>query len=1030
MSRVTDISRALSESFQAYDETLRQRLGQIRDGQLSYIDHLIDINDDHQVTADQIGLGLIHNQPIASPLVLDQQLETEHYVDIEGAIYYIRSNLNLGQVVDSEDPISPIGGQDINTLRPKLRGGDYFNAYGIARGTRRFQLDLIGGDYNTPLIDVTVTGNDLVLPSDLQNLTEYRWRYKDTAVDEVEGAWKEAEFRVAYEIVLTPTVTVDGGVVSTPLNPTFVASAFQVNTGTDTHVGSVWTLYDNLGGVVETYTKTTGDLTTWTPSTLLDITTTYRAEVYYTADTYEQSGVAEVTFETTDGIIIPPTVTVPQTPTGPFDITVQWQGTDPSGLDTHQSTSLQISRDPSFTDLVLDQVESTTDLTSAHVDFLPDLTDFYIRARAHGSSLGYSEWSNVTTLTTGVYEGTTTEIEDPIGDVELTAGTGLGPDSILGGTNTQSPGQPVVIYRSPQGIQWSKRLTGIVSSGTITSVVTDANYIYAVGVQTDHAKSFIVSLSMSGAVRWCKVFAGGSEMVFTDMVYGDKLYVCGYGDGYNGTGQVGTCGIVMALSITGDQQWAKTIGGSGQDRFHGLDYGSGSVVVVGGQSSDFGTTVTASRCASVVSLSISGTKQWERYWGIGTDSHHVTVAIVGTRVLAGGESGGKPSVSVYQLSDGNEVSHSVDSSTNGRVTGLVLGSGDVPFISGSSDNGAFLVKLPSVTNLTPTWSVMDNQSLTDGFGILTDNGVELVSRMAIPGKTSAVISRIPPNGAVATPPYLVGYGWESWSLSLSSEIVVEAQIYGAWSSWLEYEVGVNKSSSSSSTPPTVGSSEQTSASGAGYDDQSDVRQTRDLGFRNPEHYSQSGNRWVYKSTTTNTTWRSSQITNYQPPAGSGTTDYRNGSATLLSTRDVRLWGSWSDGFWHSGFIHATHALASQHANSHKSATVNAAAANPGHEVRSLKTLTVKSVEGWAGVVEWEKRSSTGTKKEYQYRISYDIYRLEGYNYSAYRWDLCYDYRTRSKVPVEIPIGTNLSLNASNGSPANTDLSLDIHFSNF
>ena len=76
-SRVEDIARALSDSFQEYDETLRRRLGQLRDGQLSDIDHLLDVNDDHQVTKAQAGLSHIENYPVASDLVIDEAVDPQ-----------------------------------------------------------------------------------------------------------------------------------------------------------------------------------------------------------------------------------------------------------------------------------------------------------------------------------------------------------------------------------------------------------------------------------------------------------------------------------------------------------------------------------------------------------------------------------------------------------------------------------------------------------------------------------------------------------------------------------------------------------------------------------------------------------------------------------------------------------------------------------------------------------------------------------------------------------------------------------------
>lgn len=1036
MSRVEDITRALSDSFQEYDESLRRRLGDLRDGQTDTSDHLIDVNDDHQVTPEDAGLGHIENYPIATTFVIDEQTDPNQYVDLQGAIHYIRTNLNLGQIVDSGDPISPIGGMDVNNLRPKLRGGAYFNAYGIARKHRRYQLVLATGDFDAPLLDVVVTtGDDLVLGSDLNNLTEYKWRYKDVSVDDIEGPWKVGGFRVAYEIVLTPTLTVQGGTNSTSLSPVFIASPFTVNTGTDTHASSVWTLYDALGAVIETYTKTTGDLTTWTPSTVLEIVTEYRAEVYYTADNYEQSGVAEVTFETTDGIIEVPSVTVPNSPNDPFTIDLAWNGTDPAGLDTHISSSLRIARDANFTDIVVDVVETVGDKTSILVDNLADLTTHYVRAKLHGDTLGSSAWSPVQSFTTGVFEGATTEITDPTGDVIITSGTGFGQDSILGGKSVQSPAQPMILYRSPQGVQWAKRLTGIVTEGYITSVVVDANYIYATGVSEDESTAFIVSLNLSGGVRWCKEYSAGMTTVLKDLVLGDKIYACGYSDGYNGTAQAGTCGIVMAFTSSGALQWARTIGGMGTDRFHGINYESGSVYVVGDQASDFGTTVTASRCASVVSLTVAGVKQWERYWSVGNDCRYDSATTFGSNLFVGGRSDGAPLLSLFGRTTGDLYDHRMDLTVSGHVNKVGLGHDNRLFVSGESDVGSFLFRATPSHNAGIDWSVMDNQPDSGGFLLSTDNGIELVSSMALPGRVSTVISRVPDNGGVSTPPYVTGYDWTPWSTTLPDVSGVEAQIYGAWSEWEAQDVSVTRRVASYSTPPAVTAGDISSAEQEGYIGTTE-REVRGLSFANPQAES------VMNTYTTTeeilSTYRGISSTNGAPdpnyyassithashlvPSNSGNRAYVYKSHSYGGmTTGTSYWKTQTDYFYDADYSGngASQAAAwqiSQHMGkiadgtwtSDSTATREYEAAYARHKVYAR----YKTQSQWP-----------------TWRLYYDVITTHTNYVTEYRWTLQYEYRNRVLSPVLIPL-TNPTPTPVNVTPTTVAIGLDLTHSNF
>lgn len=1035
MSRVEDISRALSDSFQEYDTTLRRRLGQLRDGQVADADHLLDVNGDHEVTKAQVGLSDIENYPVATELVIDEQVDPNHYVDLQGAIHYIRTHLNLGEVVDSGDPIAPIGGMDVNTLRPKLRGGAYFNAYAIARKHRRFQLVLSTGEFSDPMLDVTVTGDDLVLQSDLSNLTEYKWRYKDVSEDDVEGPWKEAAFRAAYEIVLTPTLTVVGGTQETPITPTFQASAFAVNTGTDTHVASVWSLYDTQGTLLETETKTTGDLTQWTPSTVLSIVTDYRAEVYYTAATYEQSGVAEVSFTTTEGVINPPTVTIPNTPTGPFPVGLTWEGTDPTGLDTHTSSSLQVATDAAFTDVVFEAAETVTDKTEIIVDSLADLTTYYVRARLHGDVLGYSDWSPTQTLTTGVFEGTTTEIEDGSGDLMITAATGDGDNSVLAGESVQSPGQPVVIYRSPQGVQWAKRLTGIVDEGYITSVVADGTHLYVTGIQRDETKAFVASLDLLGNVRWCKEYTGGSTIVLSDIAVGDKVYVVGYGNGYNGNGQAGLSGLVIALSTNGAQTWAKTIGGTGEDKFHAVGYYGGYVVAVGDQNSDFGTTASGVRCATLTALNVSGNKYWERHWQIQNDATYHDVLVEGTLIRAVGETNGEPLLSIFDRTDGNPRGNRKISGVIGAFRTISTVGGRY-YLTGVDDEGSFAISISASVSPTLYWSVKDNQSSGHGVGLTTANGFELASQVTRGGRTSALVTRVPLTGSVGQPPYILEYGWLPWSPSLTSIGHTEAQIYGAWTAWQQQTYNdVTATSPTTSNPPGWAQSDLDKAADKGYGNDSDVRQTTDLAWVDPSAYSvdTSGYRFQSTNVTTFNHTSSSVSDSYyrsQVPNDAYPYKYNYSHGVSDGSFQITTWGSWTNRTWSGGYVHATYNDARVHAEAHKTAIQNDDASDPMYEARNISVSVYQDGTNGAyeGKVTWQdRRGSPGTM--YRYKVTYNTYKWINSSSTGYRWKMAYKQRTRSKDPVSLPL-TPQTLPDVSATTSNVDVVINLKYSNF
>lgn len=782
MSRVEDITRALSDSFQEYDETLRLRIGTVQGGQAATGDHIVDVNDVHQVTAEQLGLSLIENYPIATSFVIDEQIDPNHYVDLQGAIHYIRTHLNLGQIVDSGDPVSPIGGMDINTLRPKLTGGEYLNAYGIERKHRRYQLVAATGDYDEPMLDVTVVSDDLVLSDDLFNVTEYKWRYKDIADDDTEGPWKYASFKTDYEVVLTPTLSVQGGVESTSLNPVFLGGTFGVNKGSDDHQASVWSLYDALGDLLETYTKTSGDLTEWIFTTTLEIGTAYRAEVYYTASNYEQSGVSEVSFETTEGAINAPTLTVPSSPAGLFSITLAWNDTDPTAVDNHLSSSLQIATDEAFIDVAFEINETTDEKTSIEVDNLSDLTTYYVRGKLHGSVVSASEWSPYETFTTGVSEGSTTEFEDPTGDFVFTSGTGIGQNAVMGGKSTQSLAQPVIVYRTPQGVQWAKRLTDIVTEGHITGVAVNDDIIYATGVNANNTKSFIVSLTLAGVVRWCKAYDAGNIMTLSALAVGDKVYAVGYSDGYNDGEQLGTNGVILALALDGTPEWAQTIGDTGVDRYHGVGYYNGYVVAVGDHVPDVRVTTSYTRCSTVTVLDVLGVKQWERHWIVGDDSSYYATYLDGSYVRVVGGQDDAPFLSVFDLIDGEDVSHNTLSDVDGAYYTLNTDGVSI-YAGGYGVSGAHLSRLSGAGVPTLAWGVQDNQVNNQGFGMVTDLGVELVSRFSREDRATAIVSRIPSGGSVGAPPYVIGYYWQSKTPTWSSLVVTGVQISTTQTTW-------------------------------------------------------------------------------------------------------------------------------------------------------------------------------------------------------------------------------------------------------
>jgi hypothetical protein len=79
------------------------------------------------------------------------------------------------------------------------------------------------------------------------------------------------------------------------------------------------------------------------------------------------------------------------------------------GSDTHEGTDWQIATDASFTNIVASVINSTTDKLSWVVQGLLPATQYFIRTRYKGITMGYSNWSATNTLTTKANYLPTTE---------------------------------------------------------------------------------------------------------------------------------------------------------------------------------------------------------------------------------------------------------------------------------------------------------------------------------------------------------------------------------------------------------------------------------------------------------------------------------------------------------------------------------------------------------------------------------------------------------------------------------------------
>lgn len=92
------------------------------------------------------------------------------------------------------------------------------------------------------------------------------------------------------------------------------------------------------------------------------------------------------------------------------------------GVDTHEGTDWQVATDIGFTNLVADIVNDVNNKTSWTVSGLEVSTTYYARVRYKGTSMGYSNWSNISTFTTKANFLPTNEV----GKINTGSFTGIG----------------------------------------------------------------------------------------------------------------------------------------------------------------------------------------------------------------------------------------------------------------------------------------------------------------------------------------------------------------------------------------------------------------------------------------------------------------------------------------------------------------------------------------------------------------------------------------------------------------------------
>lgn len=205
-----------------------------------------------------------------------------------------------------------------------------------------------------------------------------------------------------------------------------------------------------------------------------------------------------------------------------------------------------------------------------------------------------------------------------------------------GGDVTGNHGQSdfwIVKVNASGSIQWQKSLGGTNNeSASDIQATPDGGYIvagYSFSINGDvtgnhgNVDSWIVKLSSSGILQWQKSMGG------TGWDYADSIRNTNDG-GYIVTGRTastdgditanhgGNDYWVMKLNATGNIQWQKTYGGSGEDIGHQIDHTADGGYVITGYSNSADGDVTGNHGDYdywIIKLDATGNLQWQKSVG-------------------------------------------------------------------------------------------------------------------------------------------------------------------------------------------------------------------------------------------------------------------------------------------------------------------------------------------------------------------------------------------------------------------------------
>jgi hypothetical protein len=210
---------------------------------------------------------------------------------------------------------------------------------------------------------------------------------------------------------------------------------------------------------------------------------------------------------------------------------------------------------------------------------------------------------------------------------------------------------------------WSVRSTS--DGGCIVAAQT---YSFGAGAYAD---AWVLKLSSAGAVEWGEKFGGstGHEYAYAACQASDGGYiVSGFTESVGAGGQDGW---LTKLSATGEVEWQKALGGSGNDYLRALAATPDGGCIAVGDTASFGA---GGYDAWVVKLSSTGTVEWQKRFGGSSNDYGYGVSTIpgGGYAVAGATSsfgsGGQNAWVIVLGPDGSCGSFGVDTAATVTIT--------------------------------------------------------------------------------------------------------------------------------------------------------------------------------------------------------------------------------------------------------------------------------------------------------------------------------------------------------------------------